>query len=38
MGEEPGKSEAAENSRGAGWPSTRTGSNGGGRERETLGT
>ena len=37
MGEEPGKSEAAENSRGAGWPSTRTGSNGGGRETETLG-
>ena len=32
MGEEPGKSEAAENSRGGGWPSTRTGSNGGGRE------
>ena len=38
MGEEPGKSEAAENSRGAGWPSTRTGRNGAGRERETLGT
>lgn len=38
MGEEPGKSEAAENSRGAGWPSTRTGSSGAGRERETLGT
>lgn len=34
MGEEPGKSGAAENSRGAEWPSTRTGSNGGGRERD----